>query len=137
MCAIAQKPCTQSQRLRGRDLLSYLCLLGSSDESFLAESQPDQHKASVSSLSILTKQYLKCFCCLWLGSSVVPIYQVCGFYTLSGYVQESTNECINKWNNKSMFLSFSLYTPSPLSLKSMMTMMMTMMIIIIIKICLC
>ena len=29
----------------------------------------------------------------------------------SGHIQDSTNECINKWNNKSMFLSLS-----PLSL---------------------
>ena len=26
----------------------------------------------------------------------------------SGHIQESTSECINKWNNKSMFLSLSL-----------------------------
>ena len=48
----------------------------------------------------------------WLGCSVgqnvIPIHQGCEFIPRSGHIQESTNECINKWNNKSMFLSFSL-----------------------------
>ena len=29
----------------------------------------------------------------------------------SGHIQEATQECTNKWNNKSMFLSFSLFRP--------------------------
>ena len=40
----------------------------------------------------------------WLGSSagssVLLIGQLCRFDPWSGYVQESTNECIDKWNNK-------------------------------------
>ena len=34
--------------------------------------------------------------------------QGCGFDHRSGHIQKSTSECINKWNNKSMFLSLSL-----------------------------
>ena len=48
----------------------------------------------------------------WMGSSldqsVVPICQGYGFGLQSGYVQEATNECINKWNNKSMLLPLFL-----------------------------
>ena len=42
----------------------------------------------------------------WLALliSVVPTLQGCGFDPQSGHMQASTNECINKWNNKSMFL---------------------------------
>ena len=44
----------------------------------------------------------------WLGSSlgrsVVPVCQGCVFYSPSGNIQ-ANNKCINKWNNKSMFLS--------------------------------
>ena len=29
----------------------------------------------------------------------------------SGYTQEPTNECMDKWNNKTMFLSLSLIFP--------------------------
>ena len=36
----------------------------------------------------------------------------------SGHIQESTNEGIRKWNNKSMFFFFSLSLPSLLSLKA-------------------
>ena len=53
----------------------------------------------------------------WPGSSVgwsfVPIHQGCGFNPGQG-MQESTNECMNGWNNELMFL----YPPPPfLSLK--------------------
>ena len=48
----------------------------------------------------------------WLDSSVdqsiVPIRQGSGFHPWSGHIQESTNGCINKWNNKSIFFPFSL-----------------------------
>ena len=47
----------------------------------------------------------------WLGSSVgsrvILIHQGCGFDPWSRYIEDSTNECINKWNNKSMFFSLS------------------------------
>ena len=36
------------------------------------------------------------------------MFQGCGFNPLSGHIYESTNECIDGWINKSMFLSFSL-----------------------------
>ena len=42
------------------------------------------------------------------------MHQGCGFDPQSGHIQESMNERINKWDNKSMFLSLSL----PLSVKS-------------------
>ena len=45
-----------------------------------------------------------------------PIRQGCGFDPQSGHIQESTNECISKWNNKSMFLSLSLLLCIPPSL---------------------
>ena len=38
---------------------------------------------------------------VWLVSSQ------CRFNTHSGLVQGATSECINKWNNKLMFLSLS------------------------------
>ena len=45
----------------------------------------------------------------WPGSSVcwsmVSIYQGCG---RDPHIWESTNECVNGWKNKSMFLSLSL-----------------------------
>ena len=34
-----------------------------------------------------------------------PTHQGCRFDLWSGHVQESTNECIHKWNNKLMCLS--------------------------------
>lgn len=55
----------QLQRLRGGSLLSYPVLPGSFWWVFLAESQSDQHRASASSLSILTKQLLICTTCTW------------------------------------------------------------------------
>ena len=39
-----------------------------------------------------------------LSKSVVPIHQGFGFDSPSGQIQKSTNECINKWRNKSVFL---------------------------------
>ena len=46
---------------------------------------------------------------LWLGGSgvrrVVQIHHGGRFDSQSGHMQESTHECINKWNDKSMFLS--------------------------------
>ena len=48
----------------------------------------------------------------WLGSSVgwsvIRIQQGCGFNLRSGHIQESTNECIKKWNNKLMSVCLSL-----------------------------
>ena len=45
----------------------------------------------------------------WPGSSVgwniIPIHQGCGFDPRSGHIQESTNECIKKCDNKLMSLS--------------------------------
>ena len=43
-------------------------------------------------------------------------YAECKLDPWSGNIQESTNECINKWNKKTLFLSLSL--SRPLSLKS-------------------
>ena len=40
-----------------------------------------------------------------VGQSVVPILQSHRFDPRSGHIQEATHECINKWNNKLMFLS--------------------------------
>ena len=44
----------------------------------------------------------------WLGGSVgwsiVPVCQSCRFDPQSGHIQEMTNECIDKWNNKSVSL---------------------------------
>ena len=37
--------------------------------------------------------------------SKVLICQGCGFDSQSGHIKESTNECINKWNNKKLSLS--------------------------------
>ena len=42
-----------------------------------------------------------------VGYSIDPICQGCGFNSMSGHMQEATNEGINKWNNKSMSLSLS------------------------------
>ena len=56
-----------------------------------------------------------------LGESIVPLPQGLGFDPHSGHTRESTNECINKWNNKSMFLSLSLPPFLSLSLKSIKT----------------
>ena len=41
--------------------------------------------------------------------SVVTICQVTGLLPGLGHVQEATSECINGWNNKSMFLSLSFF----------------------------
>ena len=49
-----------------------------------------------------------------VGQSIIPIYQGCMVNCHSGHIQESTNEYINKWNNKLMFLSL----PSSLSLSN-------------------
>ena len=38
------------------------------------------------------------------GESVVLLQQGRGFDPQSGRTQEATDECINKWNNKSVFL---------------------------------
>ena len=44
-----------------------------------------------------------------VGWSILPISQGFRFYHQSGHTQESTNECIDKWNNSlSLSLSFSL-----------------------------
>ena len=45
-----------------------------------------------------------------VGSNVILMRQGCGFDPWSGHIQESTNECVYEWNNKSMSLSLS---PSP------------------------
>ena len=50
------------------------------------------------------------------GWSIVPVSQGCDFDPQSGHIQESTNECISKWNNESMSLSPPTSLPS--SLKS-------------------
>lgn len=50
------------------------------------------------------------------GRSGIPICQGCGFDLQSGPKQESTNECIKKWNNKSMSL---FHTHLPLSKKKL------------------
>ena len=42
-----------------------------------------------------------------VGWSVNPTHRSCVFGPQSGLTQEATDECINKWNNKSMFLSLS------------------------------
>ena len=52
-----------------------------------------------------------------IDQNVVPIHQGRGFRPWSGHVQESTSECRNKWNSKSLFLS--LFSFLSLSLKSM------------------
>ena len=60
---------------------------------------------------------------LWTDSSelsVILIHQGCRLDPWSGPIQESTNECINKWNKKSVLcvcMCFSLSFPSSLSLK--------------------
>ena len=41
------------------------------------------------------------------------MHQGCRFYPWSRHIRESTDECINKWNNKSMFLFLSLPPPPP------------------------
>ena len=43
-----------------------------------------------------------------VGQSVIPTCQGGGFDSPSQHIQESTNECINKWNNRRVFLSLSL-----------------------------
>ena len=59
-----------------------------------------------------------CFCLLFkksflpglggsAGWSVVQILQGWGFDLCSGHMQESTNECINKWSNKAIYFSLS------------------------------
>ena len=56
----------------------------------------------------------------WPVSSVgqnVPVRQGCRFDPQPGHVQEATNKCVNKWNNKSTFFFLSLPLPSPLFLK--------------------
>ena len=50
-----------------------------------------------------------------LVKSIHPICQGCRFDSWSGHMEESISECINKWNNKSMFLSLLLLPPSSLS----------------------
>ena len=58
-----------------------------------------------------------------MGWSAVLTCQSCGFDPPSGHIQVSTKERISKWNNKSEFLSFSLYLflPHPLSLSKINT----------------
>ena len=56
----------------------------------------------------------------WLGISTRALSwhcQGCGFDPWSEHVEESTDECINKWNNKPLSLSHFL-SPPALSLKS-------------------
>ena len=38
-----------------------------------------------------------------------PYTKVTGFDPQSRHIEESTNECINKWNKKSVFLSLFLH----------------------------
>ena len=54
----------------------------------------------------------------WLGNCCLepcPLQQGFGSDPLSGHKQESTDECINKRDNKSMFLSLSLSVSLSLS----------------------
>ena len=50
-----------------------------------------------------------------MGWSTVPIHLGGGFGLRAGHTQESTDECINEWNNR---LTFSL---SPKSIKKIRT----------------
>ena len=49
--------------------------------------------------------------------SIAPICEGYGLDRQSGHIQESTNECMNKWNNKSVFLSLHPPLLLPSSLK--------------------
>ena len=40
-----------------------------------------------------------------LVGALSQMHEGCGFDPQSGYIQEATNECMNKWNNKSISLS--------------------------------
>lgn len=44
----------------------------------------------------------------WVTQLVRVVHQGCGIDSPSGHIQECTNECINQWNNNSVFLSLSL-----------------------------
>ena len=52
--------------------------------------------------------HLKCRSALskYSVESIIPICQGWGFNPWLGHIQESTNECMNKWNNKLISLSF-------------------------------
>ena len=56
---------------------------------------------------------------LWQGSSVgfttILLCQGCGFDPWSEHMQESTNESINKWNNKPLSLSLKSINQKNLS----------------------
>ena len=43
-----------------------------------------------------------------VGWSIVPIQHGCGFDPWSGHIEETTGECICKWNNKLISLSLPL-----------------------------
>ena len=48
----------------------------------------------------------------WLETHVVGVslmHQGCRFDPWSGHIQESVNECTNKWNNKAVSLSLPLF----------------------------
>ena len=42
-----------------------------------------------------------------VGYSITPICQDCGFNPQSGHIEER-NECINKWNQKKIDVSYPL-----------------------------
>ena len=44
-----------------------------------------------------------------VGSSIITIHQGCGFNPKSGHIEESNNECIDKFNNKWMSICLSLF----------------------------
>ena len=61
---------------------------------------------------IRTDSFFKYRCGPWLGGlageSTIPISRGCGLDPWPGHIHKSTNECTNKWNDKSMLLSLSL-----------------------------
>ena len=70
---------------------------------------------SLNEISVLIKETLE----PWLGSSagwsIVLIHQRYRFDPWSGYIQELTNACMEKWNNKSVFLSLCLKSINKMS----------------------
>ena len=47
-----------------------------------------------------------------VGYSIILMHQSCRFNPWSGHLEESTNECISKWNNTLIFLTLFLSSPS-------------------------
>ena len=66
------------------------------------------HGKCVYSVALCKKQTSRPWPGSSVGWSIVPLQQGFGFDPESGHTQDAPKECINKWNNKSMFPSLPL-----------------------------